>query len=48
MSVNGIVVNGSQMEDGRDVFEVIANSENYPLSLKFGRPKMTLPMKQFS
>lgn len=29
------------MEDGRDALEVIENRENYPISLKFGRPRIT-------
>lgn len=47
MAVNGIPVNGQQLEDGRDVFELLENQENYPLSLKFGRPKKTTNEKLF-
>lgn len=47
MAVNGIVVTGRQLDDGRDAFEVIENEECYPLSLKFGRPKMTTNEKIF-
>lgn len=47
MSVNGISVTGQQLDDGRDVFEVLENPENYPLSLKFGRSKMTTNEKIF-
>lgn len=47
MSVNGITVSGQLLEDGRDVFELLQNPENYPLSLKFGRPKMTTNEKIF-
>lgn len=47
MSVNGIPVTGQQLEDGRDVLELLQNAENYPLSLKFGRPKMTTNEKIF-
>ncbi|KAI8422109.1 hypothetical protein MSG28_006032 [Choristoneura fumiferana] len=41
LSVNGSPVSGRTTEDGRDVFEVIETKENYPLSLKFGRPRAT-------
>lgn len=35
------------MDDGRDALEIIENPENYPLTLKFGRPKMTTNEKIF-
>ncbi|KAI8422107.1 hypothetical protein MSG28_006030 [Choristoneura fumiferana] len=41
LSVNGSPVSGRTTEDGRDVFDVIETKENYPLSLKFGRPRAT-------
>ncbi|CAG4961689.1 unnamed protein product [Parnassius apollo] len=41
LSVNGSTVTGCTTEDGRDVFDIIASKENYPLSLKFGRPRAT-------
>ncbi len=40
-AVNGQQVTYKELEDGRDVFDVIADKENYPLNLKFGRPKIT-------
>ncbi|XP_055681339.1 trafficking protein particle complex subunit 4 [Lutzomyia longipalpis] len=40
-AVNGMPVNGATLEDGRDAKEVLENKENYPLNLKFHRPKMT-------
>lgn len=46
-AVNGIPVTGKQMDDGQDVFEVLENKENYPINLKFGRPKMTTNEKIF-
>ena len=27
--------------DNRDVFEIISNKDNYPMNLKFGRPRIT-------
>lgn len=47
VSVNGVLANGSTLEDGRDVRTVLENSENYPLQLKFSRPKMTTNEKIF-
>ena len=41
MSVNGQTVTYKELPDGRDVFDVIADKANYPLNLKFGRPKIT-------
>lgn len=46
-AVNGIPITARQLDDGRDVFEVLDNKENYPLNLKFGRPKMTTNEKIF-
>lgn len=46
-AVNGAVANGSTLEDGRDVKEVLDNVDNYPLTLKFSRPKMTTNEKIF-
>jgi hypothetical protein len=47
MSINGSQIAGRHLEDGRDVFEVLEKAENYPLNLKFGRPKMTTNEKIF-
>lgn len=47
LSINGMPVIDKQTEDGRDVFEILEKKENYPLSLKFGRPKMTTNEKIF-
>ena len=42
ISVNGLALTGGRgLQDGRDVFEVIEDKANYPISLKFGRPKTT-------
>ncbi|CAG9771379.1 unnamed protein product [Ceutorhynchus assimilis] len=46
-SINGIMITGRQLDDGRDAMEVLENRENYPLMLKFGRPKMTTNEKIF-
>ncbi|XP_076058935.1 trafficking protein particle complex subunit 4-like protein Trs23 isoform X2 [Oratosquilla oratoria] len=47
MAVNGIKVTGTQLDDGRDSREVLADQNNYPISLKFGRPKLTTNEKIF-
>jgi hypothetical protein len=46
-AVNGIPVTGRQLDDGRDVFDVLENVELFPLNLKFERPKMTTNEKIF-
>ncbi|XP_055710359.1 trafficking protein particle complex subunit 4 [Phlebotomus papatasi] len=40
-AINGVNVNGVTLEDGRDAREIIENKDNYPLNLRFHRPKMT-------
>lgn len=47
VAVNGIPVTGVQMDDGRDALEVIENQSNYPLALKFSRPRVTTNEKIF-
>ncbi|KAK4886908.1 hypothetical protein RN001_003179 [Aquatica leii] len=46
-AINGISVTGRQLDDGRDVFEVLENKDNYPINIKFGRAKMTTNEKIF-
>jgi len=49
LSVNGCPVNmqtgssgyGRQLEDGRNVMDILSSEENYPISIKFGRPRLT-------
>lgn len=45
--INGGPVTGAALEDGRSAKDVIENAENYPLTLKFTRPKMTTNEKIF-
>ncbi|XP_055918112.1 trafficking protein particle complex subunit 4 [Eupeodes corollae] len=47
VAINGVAANGGTLEDGRDVKTVIEAKENYPLNLKFTRPKMTTNEKIF-
>ncbi|KAB7493998.1 Trafficking protein particle complex subunit 4, partial [Armadillidium nasatum] len=46
-NLNGISVTGAQMEDGRNVFEVLKDTNNYPISLKFSRLKLSTNEKIF-
>ncbi|XP_012253630.1 trafficking protein particle complex subunit 4 [Athalia rosae] len=46
-SVNGNPVNGRELEDGRDVLDMLEKPENYPIQLKFSRSKMTTNEKIF-
>ncbi|KAI0213351.1 Trafficking protein particle complex subunit 4 [Lamellibrachia satsuma] len=41
LAINGIAAVGRQLDDGRDIQELIETEENYPISIKFGRPKLT-------
>lgn len=41
LAINGEPVTGKRLPDGREAMEVIKNQDNYPISLKFGRPKLT-------
>lgn len=47
VAVNGITVNGTVLEDGRSAKQIIENPSDYPLLLKFTRPKMTTNEKIF-
>ncbi|KAJ8975329.1 hypothetical protein NQ317_008315 [Molorchus minor] len=46
-AVNGVPVTGTQMDDGQNALEYLEHKENYPATLKFGRPKMTTNEKIF-
>ncbi|CAG9822635.1 unnamed protein product [Phaedon cochleariae] len=46
-AVNGVQVTGQQMDDGQDALEFLGKKENFPVTLKFGRPKMTTNEKIF-
>ncbi|XP_070548663.1 trafficking protein particle complex subunit 4-like [Ptychodera flava] len=41
LGINGDPVSGRMVEDGRDVINVISDPDNYPISIKFGRPKLS-------
>lgn len=44
---NGQTVNGTQTDDNKDVMELLADQQNYPVKLKFSRPKATTNEKIF-
>lgn len=41
IAVNNVPTNGSTLEDGRSIKEFLDLEENFPVTLKFSRPKMT-------
>ncbi|KAM0725068.1 Trafficking protein particle complex subunit 4 [Formica fusca] len=46
-AVNGVAVTGRELEDGRDVLEMLEQPETFPITLKFSRAKMTTNEKIF-
>ncbi|KAK4292872.1 hypothetical protein Pmani_034391 [Petrolisthes manimaculis] len=46
-AINGVKVTTAQLEDGRDAMQVLADEANYPINLKFTRPKLTTNEKIF-
>lgn len=46
-AVNGGPVVGSELENGKDVFEFLEQAENFPVSLRFSRARMTTNEKIF-
>lgn len=46
-AINNQAVNGNQTEDGKSIRELLENAENFPITLKFTRPKMTTNEKIF-
>jgi len=47
LSINGTLVNGGQMESGPDALEYLDTAANFPVSLRFGRTRMTTNEKMF-
>lgn len=47
LAINGVPVSGRKLEDGQDALEMLDDAANYPLNMKFGRPKMTVNEKIF-
>ena len=45
LAVNGQQLTYKELPDGRNVFDVLEDKANFPLNLKFGRPKITTNQK---
>ncbi|XP_064610323.1 trafficking protein particle complex subunit 4-like [Liolophura sinensis] len=41
LAINGVPAEGRMLKDGRDILEMLAMEENYPINIKFGRTKLT-------
>ncbi|KAF2363445.1 Trafficking protein particle complex subunit [Trinorchestia longiramus] len=46
-AVNGIRVSNTQLDDQRDAMQVLSDPANFPISLKFARPRLTTNEKIF-
>ncbi|XP_012061605.1 PREDICTED: trafficking protein particle complex subunit 4 [Atta cephalotes] len=46
-AANGIAITGRELEDGRDILEMLEQPDNFPITLKFSRAKMTTNEKIF-
>lgn len=46
-AVNGEPVTGCELSDGRNIMELLDKQENFPITLKFSRAKMTTNEKIF-
>jgi len=46
-AVNGNAITGRELEDGRDILNMLEQPENFPITLKFNRAKMTTNEKIF-
>ncbi|GAA57171.1 trafficking protein particle complex subunit 4 [Clonorchis sinensis] len=40
LSVNNIDAGGTFLEDGREILQVLSDKSNYPVTVKFGRPRL--------
>lgn len=40
IAINGEPLSARKLPDGRDALEVLANPDNFPINLKFGRLKL--------
>lgn len=41
LAINGAEVNGRFTADGKDVLEFLSNPANYPVSIRFGRHRLS-------
>lgn len=46
-AVNNIAANGAQLDDGRDLRQLIETASNYPLTIRFARPRISTNEKIF-
>jgi len=44
LAINGVQADG-RLWDGRDILDLLNHEENYPINIKFGRPKLTINEK---
>lgn len=45
LAVNGKAAQGARLEDGTDILKVIEDEENFPISIKFGQPRLSSNQK---
>ncbi|XP_016101701.1 trafficking protein particle complex subunit 4 isoform X2 [Sinocyclocheilus grahami] len=41
LSINGVDVNGKYTAEGKEILEYLKDPANYPVSIRFGRPRLT-------
>ncbi|BFZ23434.1 hypothetical protein BsWGS_26473 [Bradybaena similaris] len=42
LGINGVPAEGRLLQDKRDIMEILANEDNYPINIKFGKPHLTI------
>lgn len=47
VAINGMRVTGQQLDDGREALSLLQDEANYPINLKFARPRLTTNEKIF-
>ncbi|EUB60747.1 Trafficking protein particle complex subunit 4 [Echinococcus granulosus] len=40
LAVNGVIANGTLLEDGRDISELFSNPSNFPITIRLGTPRL--------
>lgn len=41
LSINGVDVAGKNTADGKDIMEYLKDPDNYPVSIRFGRARLS-------
>ncbi len=41
LSINGVDVNGKYTAEGKEIQEYLKDPANYPVSIRFGRPRLS-------